>query len=64
MWRDILLANREELLKQSQRFRHTLDAIEHVVKTGNAEALEALIRSASEARADWQMNAATPNTHR
>ena len=64
VWRDILMANREEILKQTQRFRHTLDAMEHVVKTGNAEALEALIRSASEARAGWQMNSATPHTHR
>ena len=40
MWRDILMANREEILKQTQRFRHTLDAMEHVIKTGNAEALE------------------------
>ena len=43
VWRDILMANREEILKQTQRFRHTLDAMEHVVKTGNTEALEALI---------------------
>ena len=64
VWRDILMANREEILKQTQHFRHTLDAMEHVVKTGNTEALEALIRSASEARAGWQMNAATTNTHR
>jgi prephenate dehydrogenase len=64
VWRDILMANREEILKQTQRFRHTLDAMEHVIKTGNTEALEALIRSASDARAGWQMNAATPHTHR
>jgi prephenate dehydrogenase len=64
VWRDILMANREEILKQTARFRHTLDAMEHVIKTGNSEALEALIRSASEARAGWQMNAATSNTHR
>jgi prephenate dehydrogenase len=64
VWRDILMANREEILKQTQRFRHTLDAMEHVVKTGNTEALEALIRSASDARAGWQMNSATPHTHR
>ena len=64
VWTDILMANREEILKQTARFRHTLDAMEHVVRTGNVEALEALIRSASEARAGWQMNAATPNTHR
>ena len=64
VWRDILMANREEILKQTQQFRHTLDAMEHVIKTGNMEALEALIRNASEARAGWQMNAATPHTHR
>jgi len=56
VWRDILLSNREEILKQSMRFRHTLDALEHVMKSGNVEALEDLIRKASESRAAWQMN--------
>jgi prephenate dehydrogenase len=64
VWRDILMSNREEILKQTQRFRHALDAIEHVINTTNTEALEALIRSASEARSGWQMNAATPHTNR
>jgi prephenate dehydrogenase len=57
MWRDILLANREEVLKQSQRFRHALDAIEAALANANAEAVEGLIRGASEGRAGWQMNA-------
>lgn len=57
VWRDILMSNREEILKQSMRFRHTLDAMEHVIKSGNVEALEDLIRKASEARANWQMGA-------
>ncbi|WP_298831131.1 prephenate dehydrogenase/arogenate dehydrogenase family protein [uncultured Piscinibacter sp.] len=61
VWRDILMSNREEILKQSQRFRHTLDAMEHVIKTGNAEALEDLIRKASDARGGWQMGAGKPN---
>lgn len=56
VWRDILLANREEVIKQSQRFRHTLDAFEHVMRSGNAEALEDLIRGASDERARWTMN--------
>ena len=64
VWRDILVSNREELLKQSLRFRHTLDAMEHVIKTGNVEALEDLIRNASDARSGWQMNAAKPTTNR
>ena len=62
VWRDILMSNREEMLKQLLRFRHTLDAMEHVVKSGNAEALEDMIRSASDARAGWQMNTSKPNT--
>lgn len=57
VWRDILMSNREEILKQSSRFRHTLDAIEHVMRSGNMEALEDLIRKASSARANWQMTA-------
>jgi prephenate dehydrogenase len=60
VWRDILMSNREEILKQTQRFRHTLDAMEHVIKSGNIEALEDLIKSASEARAGWQMNSGKP----
>ncbi len=61
VWRDILMSNREEILKQTQRFRHALDAMEHVMKSGNAEALEDLIRKASDARGGWQMGASKPN---
>lgn len=57
VWRDILLANREEVLKQSQRLRHALDAFEVVMRSGNQDALEDLIRTASEGRSGWQMNA-------
>jgi prephenate dehydrogenase len=55
VWRDILLANREEILKQSARFRHGLDALELVIRSGNGEALEAMIRAAAQGRAQWQM---------
>ncbi len=57
VWRDILVSNREEVLKQSLRFRHTLDALEHVIRSGNIEALEDLLRQAADARGNWQMNA-------
>jgi prephenate dehydrogenase len=57
IWRDILLANREEVLKQSQRFRHALDALEAVLASANGDALEGLIRSASDGRGQWQMGA-------
>ena len=56
-WRDILVANREEVLKQSQRFRQALDALEHVIREGNGDALEGLIRGPAEGRASWQMGA-------
>jgi prephenate dehydrogenase len=64
VWRDILMSNREELIKQAQRFRHTLDAMEHVIRSGNMEALEDLIRSAAEARAHWHMGSTKSNTNR
>jgi prephenate dehydrogenase len=57
MWRDVLVANREEVLKQAQRFRHALDALEHVMREGNSDALEDLIRGPAEGRAAWQMSA-------
>jgi prephenate dehydrogenase len=57
MWRDVLVANREEVLKQSQRFRQALDALEHVIREGNADALEGLIRTPAEGRANWHMGA-------
>ena len=64
VWRDILMSIRVVTLKQLLRFRPTLDAMELVVKSGNAEALEDMIRSASDARGGWQMNAAKPNSNR
>ena len=64
VWRDILMSNREELIKQAQRFRHTLDAMEHVIRSGNTEALEDMIRSASEARAGWHMGSPKPTSNR
>ena len=56
MWRDVLLANREEVLHQAQRFRYALDALEQVIAAGNGAALQELLRVASDGRANWQMN--------
>jgi prephenate dehydrogenase len=55
MWRDILLANRHELLAQSEIFQRTLKAMEVMIESGNAEALEGLIEQASQTRAHWRM---------
>ena len=56
IWRDVLMSNREEVLKQSERFRRELDALENALKSGNADALEEQIRNASLARAGWHMS--------
>ena len=55
MWRDILMANKQELLAQSKIFQRTLQAMEVMIESGNTEALEGLIGQASEARAHWRM---------
>ena len=58
LWRDVMLSNREELLAQSKIFQNNLQALELMISSGNAEALEELIRAASTARArisHWRM---------
>lgn len=53
VWRDIMLANAEELLGQSRIFQRNLQAMELMISSGNAEALEGLIEQASLARLNW-----------
>ena len=55
IWRDIMIANRGELLAQSQRFRQSLQALELAISAGDSEALEGLIKQASSTRAGWTM---------
>jgi prephenate dehydrogenase len=62
LWCDVLMANREEVLRQSQRFRQSLDALEKVMLASNGEAWRDLLRQASEGRAHWQMGTASHNT--
>ena len=54
MWRDIFLANRDELLVQSQHFKASLQALEKLIEAGDAASLQDSIRQASQARANWQ----------
>ena len=56
MWRDILIANREELLAQSHIFQQNLRALEQMIATSNADGLEAMIEKASETRANWRIS--------
>jgi len=55
VWRDIMVSNREELLNQSKIFQRNLQALELMISSGNAEALEGLLEQASNTRANWSM---------
>ncbi|MDM0104457.1 prephenate dehydrogenase [Variovorax sp. J22R24] len=62
VWRDILLANREQVLLQSQAFRDALTQLEAMVASGNAQALEDAIAAASRTRTQWHPGvAASPD---
>ena len=54
MWRDVLLANREQVLLQSQAFRKELLHLEALIAAGDAQALERAVARASRTRAAWQ----------
>ena len=55
VWRDILLANKTEVLVQAQHFRHALEALEAAMQRQDAAALQTLIQQASEARSQWRL---------
>ncbi len=55
VWRDILLANRNELLAQSKLFKDMLQSMEAMIENGDGDALEVLIDQASATRANWRM---------
>ena len=55
VWRDILQANRDQLLLQSQHLREALQAFETALAQGDSAALQALITAASQSRAAWSL---------
>jgi len=55
VWRDILLANREELLVQSALFQKSLQQLEHAMRSEDTEAIEDFITLASATRTHWRM---------
>ena len=56
MWRDIMIANREELLAQSKIFQQSLQSLEQLITSGSGDALETLIEQASDTRAKWRIS--------
>lgn len=60
MWRDVLIANREQVLLQSQAFRRELLQLEALIASGDAQALESAIDKASITRSGWKPAAPSP----
>jgi prephenate dehydrogenase len=56
MWRDILVANKEELLEQSRIFQNTLKDLEKLIGAADGDALEERIDQASNTRANWRIS--------
>lgn len=57
VWRDILMANRQEVLQQSAHMRQALDALEAAMQSGDTAQLQTLIHQASQRRSQWQLGA-------
>lgn len=63
MWRDILLANRDELLAQSHLFQQSLQALEQLITAGDARQLHGAITQASQARTRWAQSSDPSSPH-
>ena len=55
MWRDILLANRDELRRQAAAFRAALDGLEALLEAGDGAALRARLAAVAQRRGAWRM---------
>ena len=60
VWRDILLANKDEVLSQAGRFRQALDELEALLVSGDAPGIEERIRQISSARSQWHLADSRP----
>ena len=60
VWRDILLANREEVLLQAGLFLKALEHLQAAMQPEHAAQLQDLIDNASRARAGWHLVGAPP----
>jgi len=55
MWRDVLLANKHEVVEQAKMFQRSLLNMLQLVEDGQGEKLEAMIELASNSRSHWRM---------
>ena len=61
MWRDIALANRQNLARSLNAFIADLQKFQHLVKKGDAKALTIFFESAKQRRDDWCAGCASPS---
>ena len=57
VWRDILTSNREQVLLQISHFKDALNDFEQAIQLKNPQALEDMIRQASDLRFNWRLGA-------
>nr|WP_315234977.1 prephenate dehydrogenase/arogenate dehydrogenase family protein [uncultured Limnohabitans sp.] len=57
VWRDILSANKTEVLMQVSHFRAALEQFENTLRLGDTPALQHLIQQASDVRSAWTLQA-------
>jgi prephenate dehydrogenase len=55
LWRDVLLANRDQVLAQSRQFRQALEQLEGLMQANDGQGLQDRLTLASAARAEWTM---------
>jgi prephenate dehydrogenase len=55
MWRDVLLANKHEVVEQAKMFQRSLLNMLQLVEDSQGEKLEAMIELASNSRSHWRM---------
>jgi prephenate dehydrogenase len=58
IWRDILIANKHQVMEQSRMFQRALQAMEQMIHSEDGDGLEQMIDQASQTRAQWRMNSA------
>jgi prephenate dehydrogenase len=56
IWRDILIANRAQVLMQAEQFKTVLYQFEAAMREGDAGTIEVLIKEAARGRAAWQLS--------
>jgi prephenate dehydrogenase len=61
VWRDILSTNRDQVLLQINHFKQALSDFENAIQANEPQALEDMIRQASDLRFNWRMGA-NPNS--